>query len=91
MCRVRQNEIQNAMKTDSKTDKLSALVDLGTAMEYLSAIITYEKMLRICSPNIQKLKARKAYFDMIVSDIIARQITYCNWYCKFFLTKSSCM
>lgn len=87
----RQNEIQNAMKTNNITKKLQALVNVGTALKYELAINTYEQMLEVCSPNIQKLKARKAYFDMTVRRFIVGQMAGCERYCMVLIDKTSCM
>ena len=87
----RQNEIQNAMRTNDTAKKLQVLLNLGIAIEYNMAINTTELMLKVCSPNIQKLKARKAYFDMTVMEVIVGQIAYCERFCKIIIDKSSCM
>lgn len=84
----RQNKIQNAMKTNNTAKKLQAVVNLDIAIEYGLAINTYEYMLKVCSPNTQKLKARKAYFDMIVMRLIDYSISYCESLCSY--DKSFC-
>ena len=86
----RQNKIQNAMKTNNTAKKLQAVVDVGIALEYKLAINTYEQMLEVCSPNIQKLKARKAYFDMTVRRFIVYSISFCEGFCLRLYDKSFC-